>query len=257
MRKRVCVYLLALSLLVGCGGMVLAQEQEEKPPDIAQTWHFKVKPQMVMQFEAALKEHIAWQKETEGVWGWNVFQVITGPRYGEYVIRSHNQHWEDFDANMEYFQKQVMQFRLKVVPLLESIDCRIMQVDWKNTRWPDEEGKTRLIEVYQYYIKPTMMAQFNEARKELHEAFVKANWDGHYAWSFVRSGGVVPAAYLILPHGSWADFADPEKSYMEVLTEVYGEEKAAELVAKFRESIAKITSLTVRYRPDLSYKPNM
>jgi hypothetical protein len=29
------------------------------------------------------------------------------------------------------------------------------------------------------------------------------------------------------------------------------------VVAKFREGVAKIKSFTVRYRPDLSYKPNM
>lgn len=257
MSARITVFALALALLFGCGGMAVAQEEAEKAPDVAQAWYFKVQPQMFLQFEAALKDHIAWHEKAEGVWGWNVFQVVTGPDYGTYIIRSQNVHWEDFDANEKFFRKQVMVFRLKVMPLVEAIDCRIVQVDGENSRWPEEEGKANLIEVYQYYVKPSMLNQFNEARVEFHKAIVEADWDVNYAWSFVRSGGVVPAVSLIVPHENWAGFAEPERSFKEVMTEAFGEEKANDLVAKFRGSVAKIKNFTVRYRPDLSYKPNM
>ena len=67
MKKRVIVCLIAMYLLAGLGSAALAQEKEaeEKPPNVAQFWYFTVKPQMYMQFEAALKEHIAWHEKAD------------------------------------------------------------------------------------------------------------------------------------------------------------------------------------------------
>jgi hypothetical protein len=259
MKKRVIVYLIALYLLAGIGSIVLAEEKEteEKPPSVAQFWYFTVKPQMYMQFEAALKEHIAWHEKAEGKWGWNVFQIITGPRYGEYIIRSHNVNWEDFDANAKFFEKQVMMFRLKVLPLVDSVWSNIVVVDMESSHWPEEEGKITMVEVYQYYLKPTMVEQFNEAKKEMSAALKEANWGEHYAFSFTRSGGVVPSVSVVVPRENWADFAEPEVSFMDAITKVMTEEEAKELVKKYQEPIAKIKSFAVRYRPELSYKPNM
>jgi hypothetical protein len=253
MRKLIPVLLLIVFTAAPWCGPALAQEKAEEPPAVARLWFFQVKPQHFLQFESALMSHMAWHKKNEAKYDWNVFQVIVGRDYGTYVIRSQNLTWEDLDANAEFFARQVEHFRLNVTPLLQSIEGRLVEMDWKNTNWPDDLAMPKMIEAYYYYLDPEKVEGFIEAQAEFHKAFMEQDWQVPYAWSWTRNGGYVPTVTLIMPRTSWTDFKEPEKNFMEVLTAAYGEGKAKELVAQFRGAIKKIDSMVVAYRPDLSY----
>ena len=51
---------------------------------------------------------------------------------------------------------------------------------------------------------------------------------------------------------TWADFADPDPSMEQVMTEAYGEDEAVEFFNTFSEGVDHWESFIVRHRPDLS-----
>jgi len=253
--KKLLILALIVSFALGFAGLMWAQEKTEKPPNVIIIYYFKAKAGMAQQFEDAMKAHLEWLVKAECPWPWNTWRVITGDRYGEYLVTSAYHTWADFDEYEKFFSKQVMNFQLNAAPLIESVECIIDETDFENFRIPIpmDFDIIALLELYRYDIKPTLIADFNEVKRKIHKAVVEADFPVYYSWEIVRSGGTVPAAYLIIFHRNWADMASPEKSLAQVLVEAYGAEEARALFDKFYNSVSKVESSLHKYLPHLSY----
>jgi len=249
-RNKILILSVTLLLVLSFGSLAPAQEA---PPNVIIVYFFKANPGMAQQFEAALRAHLEWNVENEGQWPWNTWQIMSGDRYGEYVVTSAFHSWEDFDANEEYFSRQVANFRLNAAPLLESVECIIDEADLINATFPPDFSYINVVEFYTYHIKPCHMAEFNEARIRIHQATAEADWPVYYYWETLRSGGTVPCAYLIIFHRNWAELREPEISLWQVLVDAYGEEEASSLVDSIYNSVHRIECSVMKYRPDLSY----
>ncbi len=254
MRNKALILTAAALLVFSFGCLTLAQEEAQGAQNIGMVYRFTVEPGMFQQFEAAIHAHLAWCEAQNEPWAWTAYQVITGDNYGQYLFRADVSSWEEIDAYEEFFSRKVMNFRLNVTPLLESISVSIWETEIELSRWP-EDGDFNLLEVYKYSIKPTHVREFNEAIGRIHEAIVETDWPVFYLWESLRSGGIVPSAKLVIPYESWAGFSEPETSLWEILVAAYGEEEAGSILEQWSNSVCKTESFTVRYRPDLSYSP--
>ena len=73
-----------------------AQGQTE---DIAQSYVHTVQPEMIAQFEEAVKQHMQWRKQNNDPWEWTWYQVVNGG-LGRYLVRSGNHRWVNRTGNV-------------------------------------------------------------------------------------------------------------------------------------------------------------
>jgi hypothetical protein len=58
----------------------------------------KARPGTVQEYEASRKKHMDWHKAQNDTWVWEVFEVMTGPDTGSYVIASGEHQWKEMEA---------------------------------------------------------------------------------------------------------------------------------------------------------------
>ena len=56
---------------------------------------------------------------------------------------------------------------------------------------------------------------------------------------------------------SWADFADPDPTMMQIVVEAYGQEEAMAIFTSFAETYLTSESVMLKFRKDLSNLPEM
>ena len=251
MKKRVLVFSAALAVLLAAAAIGWAQE--EKQANLVRSFEFKVKPGMSGAFESAIREHMDLRKEHGDPWTWEVYQVVDGEDLGNYYIRSGFITWADLDAYDSLDWTKVEEHFTRVVdPLIESVSSTTEEVEFGMSHWPEEPPDYKLFQVYVYYIKPAKMMDFYAGAGQFHAAIMQAGWDEYFAWYMLHTGSDGPVATLAIPATNWADFEEPEKSLYQVTTEVFGEQGANELVAKFYGSFYHYDSFIAYYREDLS-----
>lgn len=229
---------------------VTAQRQPES--ELARLFHVDVKTGMQVQFEAGLKAHIQWRHQQGDPWQWNVFQIVNGEWLGDYVIRSGSHTWADLDAYDEFLSKAAAHFYASVGAYVNSVSGYITRTDSSISRWPEDPGSVRYLQVIDYFLKPERAGQFLEVAKQVHEAIGTSGWPVHYAWEINVNGGRGSVLTLVLPYENYAAMEGPEKEMDAMLTEVYGEAKAGELFQGLQSSIEHTETHLAKARPDLA-----
>ena len=70
----------------------------QAPPDsVMEVLRQKARPGMVGDYEANRKKHMAWHTAQKDPWTWEVFQIMTGPDTGGYVIASGDHQWKEME----------------------------------------------------------------------------------------------------------------------------------------------------------------
>ena len=224
-----------------------AQGQTE---DIAQSYVHTVQPEMIAQFEEAVKQHMQWRKQNNDPWEWTWYQVVNGG-LGRYLVRSGNHRWADLDVRDAWEDRvgAVPNFLATVGPFFESEDSSISQLDGALSRPPDDLSAMTLFAVTEFDVR--LPGQFREAITKIGEGLDRGNWGRSYLWQMGANGGTTDAA-LVIPAENWAGLAPPAKALPEMLAEVYGEQEASDLMQQLASSIRSQTSYILRVRPDLS-----
>ena len=77
--------------------------QEEQPPTmVAKNYFLTVFPGQGAQFEAAYKSHVQWHVDNDDDWYWHTWQIENGENMGQYIVRTGDHEWADFDGREEY-----------------------------------------------------------------------------------------------------------------------------------------------------------
>ena len=225
-----------------------AQGQTE---NIAQAYVHTVQPEMIAQFEEAVKQHGQWRKQNNDPWEWVWYQVVNGDGLGRYMVRSGNHRWGDLDARFAWDDSvgAGRHFQATVGPYFESEDSSITQRDGALSRPLDDYSAITLFAVTEFDVR--LMGQFREAITKIGEGLDRGNWGRAYMWEMVANGGTTDAV-LVIPAENWGELAPPAKPLPMVLAEVYGEHEANELLQQFERSIRSQNSYTHRVRRDLS-----
>jgi hypothetical protein len=222
----------------------LAQAQSNK----AQVYHVEAKPG----FEEAVERHAEWRAEQGDPWEWDVYEVVQGKHYGDYVIRSGGHDWSDWDSYNEGFgQRGGERFEANVGEYVENMKAYVEAVDTTLVRWPDEMD-ARLVSVETYYLEPGHAQDWWEVAEAFHEAITQEDAAG-YRYALSRpAAGSSGWARVVTPHANWADFAPPERQGDELMSAVHGEEETEEMFERFGNSFHSSSSMVLRHRPDLS-----
>ncbi len=221
---------------------------------VVMTYVIQVRPDSVLQFEDAVKAHMAMHAEAGDPYGMTVYQEVLGDHMGTYVLRSFPRHWSDFDDEMEIpgDRKDVMS---NIVPLTEHAASHMSAFMPEISNWP-EDLHPRFVEVDAFRLDYGAVDDFFYAVRKIDAAIKEKSPDMHYAWDRILLGGGGPEFVLAFPHDSWADFARPDPPLEKILDEVYGETEAQMLWKMIGDGIEEEHDMVFVMRPDLSYMPS-
>jgi len=221
---------------------------------ISQMWQFTPKAGSGAAFEEALKAHIEYRKSQGDPWTWDVYEEVVGPNPGKLYVASWEHSWSDLDAYDAWGAggEAGAHFQSTAAPLLEEMTTSISQ-EGPISRIPDDPNwAPTLVNVTVFYLVPGKQMAFQDAVMKIDEAIQNADMPFYYGSDLLVAGDSGPAMSIAGFGETWADFADPDPSMEQVMTEAYGEDGAMELFNAFSEGVDHWESFIVRHRPDLS-----
>lgn len=214
---------------------------------------YVVSPQEGADLAAAIREHAQWREQNGDPWTWGVYEVVNGRNLGDFVIRSGGHSWADFDAyeQGEFAEAAAAHYQATMAPAVGSISSVITAADTAHQRLPESFETIQLYSVITWYLKPDKVQDFQEAIDKIQGAAEQTDWPARYAFVSTVNGADGPQRSVVLFYENWAAFEGPEKTFDEMMGEVYGEEAEA-IFRKFSESYRWSESYVLRIRPDLS-----
>jgi hypothetical protein len=229
---------------------------EEAPEEsLAMVYRLTAKSSSVIEFEKAFKEHFGLHAAANDTWRRDVWQVVLGKGYGDYIIRSGNHTWADLDNEVEVPNDQEHVVK-EIVPHLASTSTMITKLMPHLSRWPADPTPPKMVEVTIFTLHYNGIEPFFGAAKKLHTMIGEKDMPHQYSWAEVAVGASGPQFILAFPRSGWADFAPKSPDLWKMAAEFYGREEAQSMRETMGEAIAGEESFVVSYRPDLSYIPS-
>lgn len=240
---------------LGIGITMPAAAQVGPPGLVAKSFTIKVEPSQVLEFEAALREHLAAGVVNRDPWAWHTWQVINGRDFGQYIVRSHGHHWRDFDARDALDALDRADFLATVAGHTKSIAATIDRLEPTISNWPADLGRPALVEVTRFELTHGGVQEFVAALAKIHSALSEKDPTRHYGWLTTVNGSDGPTMTLAVPHANWADFEPRQPALWTLLEEAYGEAEAQSIRATIEGCIRGTSSSILKLREDLSYEP--
>jgi hypothetical protein len=251
--KKLVVFLSFLPLAVAVP--TFAQMQ---PKSLTRMVTIKVKPGMGPQFEEGLKKFHRWEKQQNVAFTFQVWSIVSGPRTLQYAIGTSGHDWKDFDALTNIAPAAQEQIQADMGAYFDSVEISFWAYREDLSGHPPNtsEPPSAFAEVTTYFLNPGGGMAVTDAIKAADAAIKKSHWPGKPSgWFSLVNGGDGPRLAIATGHENWADFQPPETSFIEMLTEVYGQDGAEALGKKFFGGLRSWRSEIWCYRPDLSYIP--
>ena len=239
---RTLAFALGIGLLILPLPDIYAQE-------LARAYVLTPAPGQDLALRDALGDHTDWLEEQGDEWNWGVLQVVSGPRFGTWILRSGGHDWADFDErDRELGVRAAQRFRARVLPLVESIEMVVSGSHPVLTTSPSE-GDYRLFEIMEWRVRDA--ATFNEAIARALESYEQEGVTYNATYRTVLHGEDVPATRRIRFYRDWADFSNAPAT-LEIMREAYGEEETLRILNSIGESTDGGDRWVVRYYPELS-----
>jgi hypothetical protein len=228
-------------------------------PDSVCEVNFAVpKPGGVKAMEEARKKHNEFHKAEKDNRPVSVWEIVTGPRTGSYMMNTCELSWKELDDREPFMARDAVDISKNLGPTLESIQTSYYV--WRKDLTPDaaltafSNGEPKLISVVTYYVKAAELTRFVEAIKRIQAAVKQANYPMKQAlWYNLASGGEGPQYVAVVGRNSWAEMQGPDEPLIKVLHKVYGDNDHT--LDDFRAGIDHYQSEMSVYRKDLSYIP--
>jgi hypothetical protein len=231
--------------------------QEEKPTMMVAKNHFiNVSPGQALDFEAAYTGHIQWHADMNDTWYWHTWQIVNGKNLGDYIMRTGNHQWSDWDEHAEFSKADGAHFWKNVAPFVQDISSVMAISNDEISTWTNDYGMPTMVDVTVFHLKGEYHRAFYSAVKKLHEAIVDKEIPFTYAWSSVVSGGDGPAMTLVFPYKSWAEMgAVMDVPFWKMVEEAYGDFETDMLRKMISKSVKSQENFIAAYREDMSYNP--
>jgi hypothetical protein len=226
------------------------------PGPLADSWLIWPKEGHRAEFEAALKETLAWRRQAGDPFEWRVFTPSLGEDLGHFVVRSGGHNWQDFDARAAWSEKagSADHYRRVLGPHVDRIERYVIRLMPEQTYWPESDADYRFFGVTRLTLKSGSGRDVRSALQEMKQAAEKGKWDGGWAVSSVVGGeGGLQAVWRFT---SWADMADRNPTFAQMVASVLGSEEAATaLMARLNTNIESSDYTIYRIRPEFNPAP--
>ena len=241
--------LVTVSILI----LAFAVSVGAQPGPIGQNILVKPKPGQEAQWEAAYKEHLKWHSDMNDTWGWTTYQMTSGPRAGQYFVRTGGHEWKDFDDRGDMEAKDQANFYETAGKHTESFVIWFDRIHRNLSRLPEGGGPYKVLEFTRVEVKPSMVPQFMKVVGKYHAALEKTDSPLAYAFAQTESGGA-PSNFLFVGlHSGFAALEQPPDALPKMMEEVYGGMEAAGIFAEFWDCVNSLETYIAVRRDDLTY----
>jgi hypothetical protein len=233
-----------------------ASAQTSPPDSVTELLRQKARPGTVQDYEAARKKHMAWHKAQNDPWVWEVFEVMTGPDTGSYVIASGDHQWKDMEAWVARMaDADAADSRASMGQYIASTEREYWTQLNSISRMPKADVQYPLITITTYRAKPGSDAALRAAIAKVNAALDAGKYPLPTIWSVLTSGGPSPTYAVVVPRTGLGEMA-PTPALVQVLEKQLGKPAADALLKSFYENVVSANTELLRLRPDLSYLRN-
>jgi hypothetical protein len=246
------VTLLCSALMVLAPAVAGAQT----PPDsVSEVLRQKIRPGTVQDYEAARKKHMGWHKAQNDPWAWEVFEVMTGPDTGSYVISSGDHQWKDVEAWVsKTADADAVDSRASMGPYIAGTEREYWTQLNAISRLPSSDIQYPLITITTYRVKPGSDAALQTAIAKVNAALDAGKFPLRTIWYVLTNGGPSPTYSVVAPREGLGAMA-PSPSLLEVIEKQLGKPDADAVVKSFYDNVVSANTELLRLRTDLSYLP--
>ena len=228
----------------------------QTPPDsVSEVLRQKIRPGTVQDYEAARKKHMAWHKAQNDPWAWEVFEVMTGPDTGSYLISSGDHQWKDMEAWVaKMADADAADSQTSMGPYIAGTQREYWTQLNAISRLPSSDIQYPLITVTTYHVKPGSDAALRTAITKVNAALDAGKFPLRTIWYVLTSGGPSPTYAVVAPREGLGAMA-PSPSLLEVIEKQLGKPASDALVKSFYDNVVAANTELLRLRTDLSYLP--
>lgn len=225
---------------------------QELPDPPTQTTVFEVapKPGQALEFEAALKAHMAWANEQGSTWDWEVFEVTHGKRVGNYLLVSGDHSWADFDTNRAFAATATARWQAEVSRHVASVGGGIYSMMMGFTRAPEDELDSYPLRGVSFFsMLPTSGRHFLPNLKKVTDALGTQPSAPPELWYQQVGGGEQGTFMSVRPFRKWADW--PNRGLARAMDQAMDPAESGAIVAELAKVILREETMVVVLRPDL------
>jgi hypothetical protein len=228
---------------------------QDKSGTVAALEFQKPKNGVLRQYEDGRKQKAAWHKQQNDPQPLLVWETLSGPETGTYIVGRLNQHWADFDKPAIPDQADLDEFQKLMGNYVDSVIARYYVSMPKISNPPGPTAVPKFDEIITFHVRYGRDSDFRSAISRVYDASQKTKWPVNFEWYALASGGDTGTYVLVLPRSSWADFEDkPDvKPFRDMLKDAFGQAEADSIVDRIEGSVSSETSEIIQFRPDLSY----
>jgi len=201
----------------------------------------------------AITDYHKWIAQFEGHHRYQWYEVLTGPDTGKYIARTGNHDWADFDASYDWQSQADENFGNNVMPLVEDIDIWFTTEMRDLSHWPDDMAGYTHFQVESWYVKSGQYGAFRRGLKKIVDTLKAGNFPGHWGVMSVTSGGYGNEMQLVMANRGWADMAEPDPSFFEVMSTALGGPEAFDaFMSDWGATFKSGPTRMVKYLPEAS-----
>ena len=251
------MFLIAMTVFA-IAAPLMAQDEEKPPSSVAKNHFVNANPGQALEFEAAYKGHLEFHANNNDSWYWHTWQVTSGQNFGQYIIRTGDHSWSDFDGRGDFGQQDYMHYLKNVSAYVKKVTSNMVVGVPSLSNWTNDYGLPKMVDVTVFQVHSEYDQAFSHTIQKIHKAIVEKEIPFTYMWSYVASGaeGAGPTWVLVFPFKSWTEYGESFiPTFWKMIEEVHGEYETDLIRKLLGKSIAHKENFMAEYREDLSYNP--
>ena len=247
----------ALAVIAFAGAAAFTIGAQQKPAHIMGIEFQTPKNGMTKKYEEGRKEKAKWHREKKDPRPLFVWETMTGEHTGTFIVGQPAVTWKEMDTPPISDDMDQEMWQKLMGDATENLVANYYEHQ-PDLSWPsDEKMPAKYSEVVTFNVHQGRTDAFVAAVKKINAAITKAKWGSHFNFYMLSYGGRGGTFVLVVDHPNFADFAEPVKSFNQLMAEALGGKEAA---ATFMKGLDAATDSTeaqiIKFRPDLSYIPD-
>jgi hypothetical protein len=251
MNKKLNLLLCCLAITVL--GMLPAQAQEADNEGIAREVHITPKEGHDEALIKAITEYHLWVAKFEGHHEYQWYKILTGPDTGNYIARTPNHNWADFDAEHEWQKEAGEVFDNNVAPHIQNMEIRMTKEMREFNHWPESFDGYTHFQVENWYIHNGQNGKFRRGLKKIVDTLKAADYPYYWGFFSIQSGAQGNQVQIVGAHKGWSDMSETDPSFYDVMSaELGGQEAFDAFMSEWSATFKTGSNQMVRYMPGAS-----
>jgi hypothetical protein len=246
----------ALAIIAFAGAAVFTLGAQQKPAHIMSIEFQTPKNGMTKQYEAGRKAKAEWHKSQKDPRPLFIWETMTGEHTGSYIVGQPAVTWKEMDNPPISDDMDQDMWQRTMGDYTESLVAHYYEHQ-PDLSWPGTATMPpKYSEVVTFNVHQGKTDAFVADLKKITAAISKAKWGSNYNVYSLSYGGKGNTFVLVVDHPNYADFAEPAKSFNQLLAEAMGKDAAVAFMKGLDATLDSTEAQIIKFRPDLSYIPD-